>query len=272
MPESFLFPTITSLPAGYDCTVSVAPAILAARLVSGTGTIDVHYAVFHAGRQEAEQTASVEYVQGRARGAPIKPFVWRDTVPDWAGGYLEIAITARGGARIFDAKRPVSFYAIYSKPGKKSFFSDNAYKFAAPPVIEQIARYGRYVDNYPMVHLDRARDLGETITFINPYRKALLASIKTSDGRILQRQRVNPMSVHNVRLIALLRPEEPEWFGQIQITATNRVVTYDVKHSLGDPQIISDHEHLDPFRGEPTHLPLTRLIRRRVGEAIRRPA
>jgi hypothetical protein len=272
MAESFLFPTITSLPAGYDCTISLAPAVLAARLVSGTGMVDIHFAVFHEGRQEVDETVSVEYVQGQLQGPAMKPFVWRDRSPDWAGGYLEIAITARGGARIFDAKRPVSYYAIYSKPGKKSFFSDSAYKFGAPPVIEQIARYGRYVDNYPMVHLDRARDLGETITFINPYRKALLASIKTSDGRILERQRVNPMSVRNIRLVVLLRPDETEWIGQIQITATNRVVTYNLKHSLIDPQLISDHEHLDPFRGEPTHLPLTRLIRRRVGETLSRPA
>ncbi|MGE0095637.1 MAG: hypothetical protein AB7M05_18100 [Alphaproteobacteria bacterium] len=272
MSENFLFPTITSLPAGYDCVISLAPATLGARLVSGDGAIDIHFAVFHGGRQEAEQTESVEFADGLVLGQPLKPFVWHDKSPQWAGGYLEIAITARGGARIFDDKRPVSFYAIYSKPGRKSFFSDNAYKFGAPPVIEQIARYGRYVDNYPIVHLDRTRDLGETITFINPYRKALLASIQSFDGRKLDRLRVAAMSVRNVPLAPLLRPEESAWFGQIQITATNRVITYDVKHSLADPAIISDHEHLDPFRGEPTHLPLTRLIRRSVGEAIRRHA
>ena len=272
MAESFLFPTITSLPAGYDCTISLAPAVLAERLISGSGVVNIHYAFFHEGRQEDERAVSVEYVNGRIRGQVLEPFVWRDRSPAWAGGYLEVAVTAEGNAKLFDDKRPISYYAIYAKPGKKSFFSDNAYKFGAPPVIEQIARYGRYVDNYPMVHIDRTRDLGETITFINPYRKALLASIKTFDGRSLERQRVNPMSVRNVRLDVLLKPEETEWFGQIQITATNRVVTYDVKHSLVDPGIISDHEHLDPFRGEPTHLPLTQLVRRRVGEAISRSA
>lgn len=266
MAESFLFPTITSLPAGYDCTICPSMAALARRLMPGTGVIDIAISVFHDGAQVVAETTLLEYT---GRGLqPMKPFVWRDRAPDWKGGYLEVAITARGNAKIFDDKRPISYYAIYSKPGKKSFYSDSAYKFGAPPVIEQIARYGRYVDNYPVVHLDRNRDLGETITLINPYRKALLATIRSCDGRTIERQKVGPMSVRNVRLIDLLRPDESEWFGQIQITATNRVVSYDVKHSLADPTVISDHEHLDPFRGEPTHLPLTKLIRRKVGEVV----
>lgn len=272
MAESFIFPTITSLPAGYDCTICLSVAGLARRLVSGTGSIDILYSVFHDGCQVVEEKTSITCVNGKLPDQPMKPFIWRDRAPHWAGGYLEIAISGRDNARIFDNKRPISHYAIYSKPGKKSFYSDNAYKFGAPPVIDQIARYGRYVDNYPVVHLDRNRDLGETITLINPYRKALLASIRSSDGRSIDRQKVKPMSVRSIPLIDLLRADEAEWFGQIQITATNRVVSYDIKHSLADPTIISDHEHLDPFRADPTHLPVTRLLRRKIGEAVRRSA
>ncbi len=41
--------------------------------------------------------------------------------------------------------------------------------------------------------------------------------------------------------IAILKGEEM-WAGQIQITATNRVITFNVKHSFKDPTNISDHE------------------------------
>ena len=39
-----------------------------------------------------------------------------------------------------------------------------------------------------------------------------------------------------------------------------------MKHSLREPGIISDHEHLDPYRGEPTHFPATRWFRLKVGK------
>jgi len=73
------------------------------------------------------------------------------------------------------------------------------------------------------------------------------------------------MSVRRVDLAQLLEVGEWRWRGRLQLTANNRLITFDVKHSFADPTLITDHEHLDPFRADPTHLPLTRLLRARAG-------
>jgi hypothetical protein len=69
-----------------------------------------------------------------------------------------------------------------------------------------------------------------------------------------------------VSLEGLIEDGETGWCGQIQITATNRVITFDLKHSLREPDLISDHEHLDPYRGEPTHFPASRWLRLKAGK------
>ena len=121
-----------------------------------------------------------------------------------------------------------------------------------------------------MPHIDRDRDYGESLALINPYKKAVLAKVHTADGRTIPRLRVPPMSVRRVDLGQLLEAGERRWRGRLQLTANNRLITFDVKHSFADPTLITDHEHLDPFRADPTHLPLTRLLRMRAGDAVSR--
>lgn len=203
-------------------------------------------------------------------GDPTQPFAWKDQLPDGVSGYLENRFCVEDNAPLFTTNAVMPFYSIYNKAGKKSFFSDNAYLYASPPVIAQIAEYGQYIDAYPVVRIDRDRDYGESILFINPYHKPLKANVLTASGRAIRGIRVPPMSARRASLEPLLEDAARRWAGQIQITATNRVITFDMKHSLQDPNQISDHEHLDPYRGEPTHFPATRWFRLKVGKWLMR--
>ena len=45
--------------------------------------------------------------------------------------------------------------------------------------------------------------------------------------------------------------------------------TFNFKHSFKNKKIISDYEHLDPFRGEETYIPLTKFLRNKIGEYAR---
>lgn len=270
MASSYLIPTITSLSPGYQCTVPVPWGNLAKRLVSGHGRVIWYARVVHEGKVEAETVRVVEFQEGELAGSAPVPLMWNDASGQWGGvpGYLEMGFNSESGGPIFYDKQVLAFYAIYTAPGKKSFFSDNAYKYASPPVISQIAQYGQFLDGYPVVHLDRDHDLGATLMLINPYSKAVVAKVVTYDGRSLERLRVAPMSARCVSLVDLLRKEERVWHGQIQLTANNRLVTFVTLHSLADPQVISDQEHLDPYRGDPTHMPAFQWFRQKVGRVL----
>ena len=266
MLYNYMIPSISSLPAGYDCTLPAPVERLGNYIAGGTASVTHRCTVYHEGEAIETKTVHYRFRDRRIDEPQVIPFVWRDRPDDWQGGFVESSFTIDDGEPLFATNQVVPFYTIYNKPGKKSFFSDNAYRYASPQVITQIAAFGKYVDTYSVVHIDQERDFGESIIFINPYNKPIKARIMTADDRHIRGIRVPPLSTRVVRLIELLTPNESRWTGQIQITATNRVITFDVKHSLADPRIINDHEHLDPFRGESTHVPAFRWLRLQFGE------
>ena len=262
MQSSFLIPIITWLPPGYDCAIVMPSTALAPQVRAEGGRAERYWKAMVGGRVVAEGSDPIEFRGAKAVSGPAEHVVWRAR-EDWpaAGGLLEFGIRAIDDTPLFTARRLPSFYNVYSGPGRKSFLLCHAWKFGSPQVISQIARFGQYVDAYPVIHIDRARDLGDSLVLINPYRKAILARILTQDRADLPRIRIDPMSVVTVSLADLIAPAGGEWMGQIQLTANNRLVTYIVKHSLANPAAISTVEHLDPFRADPTHFPWFRSLR-----------
>ena len=125
-----------------------------------------------------------------------------------------------------------------------------------------------YIDAYPVIRIDKTRDLGETFVLINPYKRPILAQIVTHDGRSLPRTRISPESACNVDLSALLQGNETAWTGHVQLTANNRLIPFNIKHSFQDPTLISDHEHLDPYRSDPTYQPITLSMRARAKDTL----
>jgi hypothetical protein len=198
----------------------------------------------------------------------ISNFEWRDR--DGLPGpiFAELEITA--AEPCFASRMPLPNYAIAWRIGGKSILASTAYKYGSPQIIEMMSAFGSFVEAFPAVHIDRERDFGQSVALINPYLKPIVVDILTHDGRTLPRIRVPARSVRYCQLAAILHPNETRWLGQIQMTATNRIVAYMYKHSLSDPTQISDQEHMDPYRSDPTHFPLTQQWRLRFGDARRR--
>lgn len=269
MAFNYLIPTISYLAPGYDCTVPMPWEQVGSRLINGSGRVQWYLHVVRAGKRVDDLEGVIEFSNGAPVGKVPEPFrIPAPPAENDAAGYLECGLKTEGGEAIFSSKLVLAFYSIYTAPGRKAFFSDNAYKYASPPTIAQIAEYRQYVDAYPVIRIDRDRDIGMSLILINPYLKAILARVTSFDGRHLKRLRVAPQSVLPVPLEQLLANDERRWKGQIQLTANNRLVTYIAWHSLADAKIISDLEHLDPFRGEATHVPATQQMRLVVGETL----
>lgn len=272
MLTNYIVPRVYLLPAGYDFRLTPPYPAYANVLKGGSGRLVCTVRVFQEGVGKHEYSQMVEYTSGQIVGREPEPVHWKDMGSEWSEtpGFLEFDVqTEDGAADILDYIGPVS-YGTYSAPGLKSVLTDGPMKYASPPVIGQIAEYGQFVDGQAIVRLDRNRDLAESIALINPYQRPILVSVLGHDGRKLPRLRVPALSCRYARLVELLGPDEQEWVGHVQLTATNRILTFDLKHSLKDPSLLSHFEHLDPFRAEPTHVPLFQLMRYKFGWFLER--
>ena len=271
MAVPFMYPTITSCLGGYDYYSSIPIPKLINALAVKDADILVEFNVFHDGDLKSEDERRIIIQDGRLSGEAPEPFKIQDQSAVWGPepGFVEIAFKSENDLPVFTTKDPIAFYSVFSGLGKKTFFTDNTYKFGSPPVIDQIAMLGRYIDNYPIVHIDRSRDIGESFILINPYRQPVVYQILASDGQASKRNRVPARSARFFRFSDFVNDHEDEWLGQVQITANNRLITFTVKHSLSDPTLVSTHEHLDPFRTDPTHVPATQWLRNYIGEQLR---
>lgn len=271
MSFHYMIPTLGVRHTGYDCTIDPPFDTMARVLVSGDSKLLWRLRTIHDGEQRDVFETELDYEGGKLASAPPAPFVLaaEKTGGDGDPGFFETDFVVADGSPDFVTNQPLVVpYAVYSAPGRKSFFSTPTNKFAVPSVINMVAEYGRFIETYPVVSIDRARDYGESIAMINPYNKDIIAEVQAYDGRQIRRIRVPRMSARYVRLDRLLKAGETSWNGRIQLTANNRVVTFDVKHSLANPEIISDEEHLDPFRADPTHVPAFQAFRLGVGRYL----
>ena len=270
MRTAYIEQSITTIPGGYDFCSAIHISQLESRLAVSDAEVVVGFSAFHNGECHLRNEFELAFRGGKLVGRPPNPFILPDLLDEWGAdpGFIEFSFASRNGSEIFLSKQPLSFYSIYSKPGKKSFFVDNIHKFGSPPVINQIAEFGRFTDGYPVVHIDRDRDMGESLILVNPYRRPVVARILMSSGWDLPRIKVPPQSARYFRLENYLGAKEKTWFGQLQLTASNRLLTYSVKHSIADPRTITAHEHMDPFRADPTHMPAARWFRNWLGAKL----
>jgi len=263
---SYILPTVISLPLGYNCRIFLPCDSLISRLVKGIDyEISINIKAYREKNIFFEKTIEID----KKNKIQNLDFL----IPDQQNhskfaGYAELEIYEKNKKIIFKNRAALNFYSIFFKEGKKSFLSDNAYKFGSPTVINQMSVIKKYLDAYPTVTIDKKIDLGETIVMINPYPKEIVASLVTNDNRSINKIKINSQSSKEVSLCDLLDEKEIFWQGHIQIKATNRIITFNYKHSLKNNKIISDYEHLDPYRGEPTFLPSFQLLRIKIGQIL----
>jgi hypothetical protein len=261
---SYILPSVISLPLGYNCRIFLPCSSLISRLDKETDyEIAINIKAYREKNIFFEKTIEINK---KDKIKNIDFLILDQQNNSKFAGYAELEIYEKNKKIIFKNRAALNFYSIFFKDGKKSFLSDNAYKFGSPTVINQMSIIKKYLDAYPTVTIDKKKDLGETIVMINPYPKEIVASLVTNDNRLINRIKINSQSCKEINLYNLLDENENFWQGHIQIKATNRIITFNYKHSLKNNKIISDYEHLDPFRGEPTFLPSFQLLRIKIGQ------
>ena len=267
MAYQYIIPYILPLPLDYDCTIALPASAVGKRLKNGTGAVSWRVVCFHDGELVDEMERQLIFEDGRLSNSACTTYVWNGTHHEWSGnsGYMEIHFDADDEDTFFSTKDCIEFYALYSAPGKKTFRADGTFKFASPPTIAQIAAFGEFCEGYPSVRIDQARNYGESFVLINPYEKPILVTLATPDDRKLSRLRVPPRSGRNLVLADLLQLHGKSFVSRFQLKASNRIVLFHVRHSMSGPYVITDHEHLDPYRSDPTHVPAFQKLRLAIG-------
>tara|TARA_B100000787_G_C16165609_1_gene283698 strand:- start:8 stop:814 length:807 start_codon:yes stop_codon:yes gene_type:complete len=267
MKFPYIYTTIVTLPLGYHTRVMVPVSKIQERVSKNVSdyNIEVKFIAFRKGENFFEESKIIN---------KLSSGILEFEISDQDGlcsdsGYAELTFVEKNHQPIFNSRTVMSFYTSYYHENKKSFLSDNAYKFGSPTTILQMAKIKKYIDTYPTVEIDKEKDLDETLVFINPYKRIIKAKIFTADARKIENIKISPFSVKEILLSELLMSEETKWSGHMQLTASNRIVTFNFKHSFKNKKIISDYEHLDPFRGEETYMPLTRSLRNKIGKYVR---
>lgn len=264
---NYLIPTIYDAPDGYDVTVAVGPDHIARRLAGRTGQVAWDVRVFHDGQVVDDRRTVLSFKPDRLPAESEIISVWQGTKFDGKQrpAFIESCFSIMDGASSFATKSPVANYALYAAPNRPSYRADGAYKFGSPPTISTVSSLGRLIDGHPIVRLDRTQGFGESVACINPYGRPINVAVRTHDGRELPRYRVAPLAGALISLEPLLKEGEGRWAGRMQIIANNRVLLFHLRHKFGDPRDITDHEHLDPYRADPTHLPTTLWLRQFIG-------
>lgn len=266
----YLIPVIFSLPVGHRIDLAIPPDLLRRRLNRDGADVDIVARALIEGREVWTEARTVPLTKSDSGGEPIVLSFENDAAAHGgANGYLEVEFLSTDGNANFSGKAPPELYGIYTIPGRQSFRADGSYKFGVPSVIASVTAYKVFVEAFPVVDLDRTENRLESMTFVNPYSRPLVVTLATVDNRKLPRVKVPAQSVRWVALEGLLRDGEDKLRTRLQLSATNRVVSYHVRHGAGTIPVITDHEHLDIFRADPTHVPISLYLRERFARNLR---
>lgn len=202
-------------------------------------------------RQFSAGSLLCEDISERAvlNGKVTEPLYRQEITAD-AFGYLELHIEAT--APVFHKLLSPPGYAILNRESFGSIIVTSDQKYANPRIIDQIRATGEFCMVHTAGFIDSQAQLANSLMLINPYEKTLLARLVASTGRHC-RARVAARSALVVSLEPIL--DDKQW-ATYMVAATNRVLTYDLRHHVDNPMEIYSMDHLDVFSGVSTHRPV----------------
>jgi hypothetical protein len=274
-PQASFIPVVTAPPPpGYTLRQRLPLDALRATCLDSNETVLIERRLYGGGKllQRDESQLVLRggvWVDGAAAAFDLESTVsqveWRDgdALP-----FVETLISAIEG-RGFRTMFAPSFYTVFDSDTLKSFFNDNALKYANTVVIHQIEAFRSWVEGYPACAIDRARDVGQSVLLINPHEKPAVVNVELEGVAKPRKVKVDAMSARRVDFAAMLGPDVGAWRGQAFVWGTNRVNMFFFYHALSQPESIVTMEHSEVYRGEHGYVPwfgqiLRRTARKRV--------
>jgi hypothetical protein len=117
----YIIPSVTSLPAGYECAVFTCRRQLTERLGKLPATVLRRVRAFCDGHEILTQSDEITIGSNAIICAGVQP-VRISRIQAKRPGYIEVDYVAPNGEPIFVDNTVLSEYVVFSAPGKKSFF------------------------------------------------------------------------------------------------------------------------------------------------------
>jgi hypothetical protein len=264
-------------PPGYTLRQRLPLEPLRQACVDPNETVRIERRLYRGGKELRHDVSDLELRNGEWIDGAAASYDLSNAIDeaDWRSGadvpFLETLIYAAEG-RGFRSMFAPSFYTVFDSDRDKSFFNDNALKYANTVVIYQIEAFNSWVEGYPACAIDRSLDAGQSVLLINPHERPAVVSVELEGISDVHKVRIGASSARRVDFAAMLHPERNQWTGQAFVWGTNRVNMFFVSHKLSAPHSITTMEHSEVFRGEHAYVPwlgrvVTRFTRNRARKA-----
>jgi hypothetical protein len=226
-----------------------------------TGNLKASLEVASEGKLTSSETRTIAVNNGIVSPESLKLNLTAERL-----SYLELAITA--DAPVFNRVMVTAGYALLHRPGSGSITVGPDFKYANQWIIQQIETFEKLCLLHTACYVDPTRNAGESLLFINPYTRPVVAKLASSAGRQAS-HRINPKSLLVVDLSPLLPAGKMD---TIMLTANNRVGVYDLRHPIGLPMDLYSIDHLHIYSGFPAREKTTigRVVRATARRALRR--
>lgn len=255
----FIYPVFPKEKLRTRVSVGIGAVCRSALAVKFTGTITLRERLYLDGELSRDFSEMIAVTDGK----PAREFVVRQ--PELPRlGYIEFEISA--DQPVFGRSMlEIGFASLY-REGYGNVKVIDMPKFADPRIIDQIRELGHYCTTHTAAYVNQADNTGDFFLVINPYEKALTVRLSTPAGRS-KREVVMALSARHLALADIL---EDGVLDTVFMTAPQRLIVYDLRAPLDDPDIPFSTDHLDPFRGEPAFLPVPfrRFARNKVRRAL----
>jgi len=181
--------------------------------------------------------------------------------------YVETQVNQIEGKGLTSSFLP-SFYVFYTNKYSKSYVSCGNWKYGNIRVVMQMAAFGKWVDGYPAINIDRESKITYSIAIVNPYLKSSKYTIEIKGLNIIHNVIVKPQSVEVIGLADIILKNK--WTGQIYVYGKQRSIMYVINHDIDNLYDITTIEHSDPFRAELNYMPRFQYIRSRLHSFFKR--
>ena len=181
--------------------------------------------------------------------------------------YIETQVNLIEGKGLISASLP-GYYVHYMNSYKKNFLSCGNEKYGNPRVIMQMKEFGRWIDGYPAININKSNNTTYSIIIINPYEVKSTFDIEINNLKIKKSFSVSALSVKKINFFDIIKKNK--WTGQFYISGKRRAIIYLINHAFDDFNSISTLEHSDPFRAEFTYKPRFQHLRSVIHKKIKR--